>query len=606
MSPRRVRKSVILALAAAALLGALAFLFAKTQASGYKDDVHALALLRELRDMDSRWDLDGLRVANDFSPNPVPVPDRSIVVARIFQELEHGPGRAAVGAQIPALRAGMAEKQAAFTALRAAHAHSMDALKTARESYATLLTQSAAARARDPRTADRAAALLTQVEHLRAAVRNADIESQGDIERSIEARVATLVPAAIATDPQAEAPARRAEAATREFLAARATEAGAWRKFTFLTVGGRVEMLARALNKSIETALDDKDRWRVYLFAYAAALLIGVGYLAMRVIATQAQLREANENLERRVAERTRDLEQALRQLQESEAQLVQSEKMSSLGQLVAGVAHEINTPLAYAKNSMATARDRLPELRDAVTQAERLLVLLQTESPDPAQLETVYTALSKRLAHIAEHQVLEDLDTITRDGLHGIDEIAELVANLRNFSRLDRSKVASFNVHEGLRATLLIAKPALRKVDVDKRLDDIPSITCSPSQVNQVFLNLVTNAAQAMDKPRGVITLSTRREGADHVAIEVADNGRGITPEIMPRIFDPFFTTKEVGKGTGLGLTIAYKIVHQHGGRIDVRSEPGVGSTFTVVLPIKPSTPADNLSTAKPEGCAA
>jgi signal transduction histidine kinase len=106
---------------------------------------------------------------------------------------------------------------------------------------------------------------------------------------------------------------------------------------------------------------------------------------------------------------------------------------------------------------------------------------------------------------------------------------------------------------------------------------------------VNQVILNLLTNAAQAIDKPRGHIVLATRREGADRVAIEVADNGRGIPPENMPRIFDPFFTTKEVGKGTGLGLTIAYKIVSQHGGRIDVRSEPGVGSTFTVVLPINP-----------------
>jgi signal transduction histidine kinase len=557
MSPRRARKTIILALAAAALLGALAFLFAKTQGSGYKDDVQALALLRELRDMDARWDMDGLRVANDFSASPLPVPDRSVVVSRIFQELEHGPGRAAVGAQIPALRAGIAEKQAAFRTLLAAHAHSMGALKTARESYAALLTQVAAARARDPRAAERAAALPTQVEQLRAAIRAADIESHGDIERSIEARVATLVPAAIAADPQAGAAAGRAEAATREFLAARGAEAAAWRKFTFLTVGGRVEMLARALTKSIEAALDEKDRWRVYLFAYAAALLIGVGYLATRVLATQAQLREANENLERRVAERTSDLERALRQLQESEAQLVQSEKMSSLGQLVAGVAHEINTPLAYSKNSVAIVRERLADLRIVLGDG---------------------------------HPALEDLDALTRDGLHGIDQIAELVANLRSFSRLDRSKVQSFNVHEGVRATLLIARPALRKIDVELRLGEVPSITCSPSQVNQVLLNLVTNAAQAIDKPRGQITLATRREGADFIAIEVADNGCGIPAELRSRIFDPFYTTKEVGKGTGLGLTIAYKIVSQHGGRIDVRSEVGVGTTFTVVLPLRPA----------------
>ena len=143
--------------------------------------------------------------------------------------------------------------------------------------------------------------------------------------------------------------------------------------------------------------------------------------------------------------------------------------------------------------------------------------------------------------------------------------------------------------MNEGVQATLLIAKSTLRKIDVERRLGEVPSITCSPSQVNQVFLNLVNNAAQAMDKPRGRITVATRREGDDAVAIDVQDNGRGIAAENLPRIFDPFYTTKDVGKGTGLGLSIAYKIVSQHGGRIDVRSTPGEGTTVTVVLPVAP-----------------
>jgi signal transduction histidine kinase len=162
-------------------------------------------------------------------------------------------------------------------------------------------------------------------------------------------------------------------------------------------------------------------------------------------------------------------------------------------------------------------------------------------------------------------------------------------VSNLKNFSRLDRSKVASFNVNEGLVSTLIIAKAQLGGVAVDRRFGEIPSITCSPSQVNQVFLNLVTNAAQAMDRPDGAIVITTRREGADAIAVEVADNGKGIPPEVLPKIFDPFFTTKEVGKGTGLGLSIVYKIVEQHGGRIDVKSTVGKGTVFTVVLPIHP-----------------
>jgi len=168
-------------------------------------------------------------------------------------------------------------------------------------------------------------------------------------------------------------------------------------------------------------------------------------------------------------------------------------------------------------------------------------------------------------------------------------------VTNLKNFSRLDRSKVASFNLNEGLDSTLMIARHELKHHAVKKNYGNIPPITCSPSQINQVFLNLINNAAQATAAGKGVIQLTTRREGPGHVAVEVADNGKGIPPEVLPKIFDPFFTTKEVGKGTGLGLSIVYKIVEQHGGRISVDSTVGVGTRFTVVLPLQPPavTPA-------------
>jgi signal transduction histidine kinase len=570
MTPRAARRTLPVALAALVLLGLLAFMFATTQSAGYKDQVNALTLLRELRDMDARWDLDGLRVANDFSPTTVPVADRSGVISRILQELDNGPGRAALGPQGATLRPAIAEKQAAFAQLREVHGRSARALEGARDALVTLSTQAAALRARDARATERASSIATHVEFLRATLRTADIEYQAEIQRALEARL-ELLEAAAGGDPQAMESAARARAAVRAFLAARAQEADAWRKFSFLTVGARVGLAARDLSRSLETSLDEKDRWRIYLVAYAAALLLGVGYLGARVAATQAALREANEELERRVAARTADLERALRQLKDSEAALVQSEKMSSLGQLVAGVAHEINTPLAYVKNSMAVVRERLPAMRQTLG---------------------------------ADDEDLHDLEALTRDGLHGIDQIAELVANLKNFSRLDRSKVASFNVNEGVRATLLIARPTLRKVDVEQELGEIPSITCSPSQVNQVLLNLITNASQAIDKPRGMIRIATRREGADRIAIEVSDNGRGMSADVLPKIFDPFFTTKDVGKGTGLGLTIAYKIVAQHGGRIDVRTEPGAGSTFNVILPIVP--PAEAAEAGQRERAAA
>ena len=499
---------VLSAVAAALLLGALVFLFVRTQGVEYKPLAQALGDLRAIQDMDTRWDAEARGFAGEGARERSSMErgslDRAALIERMLRELERAGNPAMLGPEVKALRAALADKAHAFTALREAH-------------------------------------------------------------RAVLAAPAKARPAAIAA------------------------EQAALERFEFQTLGGRIMLAQRTLSTALERGLDESDRWRVYLAFYAAALLIGVGYLAARVAHAQAELRHANENLERRVDERTRELQDALQRLQESEAQLVQTEKMSSLGQLVAGVAHEINTPLAYVKNSVASVNDRLFDLEIVVTQSEQLLAMLRSDAPDAAALQQCFTALGDKLDELARHQVLHDLETLTRDGLHGIEQISDLVNNLRNFSRLDRSRVASYNVNESVRGTLLIARPHLRNVDVDKRLGEVPSITCSPSQVNQVLLNLVTNAAQAMDKPDGRITITTRLEDPRHVAIEVGDNGRGIAPEIMPRIFDPFFTTKDVGKGTGLGLSIAYKIVSAHGGRIDVRSRPGEGATFTVVLPLEP-----------------
>src|SRR5207248_9920377 len=177
---------------------------------------------------------------------------------------------------------------------------------------------------------------------------------------------------------------------------------------------------------------------------------------------------------------------------------------------------------------------------------------ILEAPEPDAAELRQAFDALSSRLARLRAERALEDLDALTRDGLAGIDQIVELVANLRNFARLDRSRVASFNVNEGVRAALLIARSTLRRIQVEQNLPDVPSITCSPSQVNQVLLNVLTNAAQAMDKPNGRLRISTRAVGAEAVAIEIEDNGKGIAHEILPRILRPFCTTKDQGKDTG------------------------------------------------------
>jgi signal transduction histidine kinase len=589
MTSHRATRAGLLGILAIALLGMLAFLYSRTEAIDFKRDAETLSLLRELKDLDARWDADAARFAATLVPGPAAA-DRGPTLARILRELERASGRPEVQAALPAIKEGMAGKAAAWDALKARHSRSLETLAAAQAATAALASDASFMRLSDPRRAERHAAIAAEAPSLLAAIRASD-----GMDGTLEARLATLAEAAQEAAPSLAQPAARAQSTLRAFADARAAEREAAQKFGFLTVGGRVDLLSQTISRAVQASLEDKERWRVYLFVYAAALLIGVGWLAARVFAAQAALREANESLEKRVAERTRELSEALTRLKESEAQLVQSEKMSSLGQMVAGVAHEINTPLAYVKNSVATVRDRLPELRDAVAQSGRLAALLQSPSPAQADLQEAFGAVNARLAQLEDHHVLADLESLSKDGLHGIEQISDLVVNLKNFSRLDRSKVASFNVNEGVIATLLIAKPQLRGVALEKRLGEIPSITCSPSQVNQVLLNLVTNAAQALDKPEKAIVVTTRREGEDAIAIEVADNGRGIAAEALPRIFDPFFTTKEVGKGTGLGLSIAYKIVSEHGGRIDVKSQAGKGSVFTVVFPVRPpAVPAD------------
>lgn len=363
----------------------------------------------------------------------------------------------------------------------------------------------------------------------------------------------------------------------------------------FFPTAPRTDALGQEFAQTFQNALEQRELYRVYLVFYSGALLVLLAYLGTQLFRSyrvinlvNLQLKRANDTLEHKVELRTRELSDALRHLKDSELMLVQTEKMSSLGQMVAGIAHEINTPLAYVKSSLDSVAEQLPQLALMNAETARLLQLMQSGDAGEKEVAEQFVKVGKLARQLHDAETLVMLERLTQDGLYGIEQISELVLNLKDFSRLDRTKVAKVDLREGLESTLKIARNLVKTKQVIKRFEDIPPVSCSPSQINQVFLNLVTNAAQATPEGRGTIVLSTRRQGDDQVVVTVEDDGAGIAPEVLPRIFDPFFTTKEVGKGTGLGLSIAYRIIEQHHGRIEVQSAVGKGTRFTVTLPVQ------------------
>lgn len=289
--------------------------------------------------------------------------------------------------------------------------------------------------------------------------------------------------------------------------------------------------------------------------------------------------------MELRIAQRNRVLRKALVDLRESQAQLVQSEKMASLGQMVAGVAHELNTPLGYVRNNLELVREQiLPLLQVAESQAQ-LVDCLSDAACDEAQLGQALQAAEQARREAPLEELLGDLDQLFGDTTYGLEQIGELVGGLKDFARLDRAMSEEVDINECVKSALLIARNSIKdKAEIVRQLGELPRIACAPSQINQVLLNLFTNAAQAMERFGHIHVKTWADEAAVYVSVQ--DNGKGMPAEVVQRIFDPFFTTKPPGQGTGLGLSISYKIVQDHGGSIRVASEPGRGTRFLIRLP--------------------
>lgn len=268
---------------------------------------------------------------------------------------------------------------------------------------------------------------------------------------------------------------------------------------------------------------------------------------------------------------------------------LAQSEKMASLGQLVAGVTHQLNTPLGFSRNNVTLTIAAFKELSTPLLVAARLAELVR--KVPPAQ-QTVTLNLGKARPALAalsfRGDELDDLTQMLGDVLNGLEQMGELVDNLRDFTRLDRSKVVDADLAQALRTVIYIARSAIPpRIRIVEELGTLPAVACNPSQLNQVFLNLITNAAQAIPDG-GEIRIAGRCDGT-LIRLEFADTGTGIPAEALPHIFDSFFTTKPRGVGTGLGLAIARDIVSSHGGTIAVADTGPAGTTFAITLPLTP-----------------
>jgi two-component system NtrC family sensor kinase len=297
------------------------------------------------------------------------------------------------------------------------------------------------------------------------------------------------------------------------------------------------------------------------------------GELQKLAISTETEvglLMESFNDMSKKVSQSRQELEKKLEELKNTQATLVHSAKMASLGQLVAGVAHELNNPIGFIYSNIT-------HLKEYVEKIQKVWVAVEK---NPNEVESIKK-------EVDFDYIMEDLPKLISSCEDGAKRTRDIVLGLRNFSRLDEAQLKKVDLKEGLQNTLkLLASELKNKIIVHEEYGKLDLVRCYASQINQVFMNIISNAAQAIEK-EGDIWIKTWQE--DNLAfVSIRDSGPGIPREAFDKIFDPFFTTKPVGKGTGLGLSISYGIVQKHGGEILVESQPGHGTTFIVKVPLE------------------
>lgn len=567
-----------------ALVAVLGFLIVMTRSVDFEANNEIVSTLRKLKQLDAEWNVDVLRsktgLNNSYDPVVGPLPLIGALANQLQSKSESGWGQnAESSARLQPLLAtyekAMAQKIAMIESFKSQNAILRNSSRFLPVAAADLIDTVRASRS--------AAGSRAQVEEsLNTLLTNTmsyALAPESGLKERIDAGTGDLQQQVRGLPEDVRERADTLVAHVGTILKQQQIGNRLLGELAALPVARAIDALSDAHAQNHEKRLVSQQRYGQVLIAYSAFLLLLLGHIGWRLFKSYRLLHSA---LNRTSAE-----------LKEAQVYMVQTEKMSALGQMVAGIAHEINTPLAYVKGTIDMVAEQIAPVRDLAQRCQQFTLALRRPAPerDGAALNIQLRNVEAISKDLIETGVLEDMNTLLKEGMHGIEQISEIVLNLKNFSRLDRARVAEFSVQAGLESTLMLARNLLKNsVDIRQEYQNVPKIHCSPSQINQVFLNIISNAAHAVSgrAEKGVITLRTMLAGDDMVRVEIQDNGSGIPKDVLPKIFDPFFTTKEIGKGTGMGLSISFKIIQQHGGRILVDSEQGAGTLFSILLPIR------------------
>jgi two-component system NtrC family sensor kinase len=365
----------------------------------------------------------------------------------------------------------------------------------------------------------------------------------------------------------------------------RATQSVLLQDIAQVPVAAKVDALSGMLSHRFQEELTQQFTYQRLLLAYSAfALLLVFGAAGFIIYRNATERRRLTRIVDKQTVE-----------LKENQVQLVHAQKMNALGEMVAGITHEINTPLAAVKSGLQSSNDLIDLVRQYVDESGQLATMLASNPTDDAgraKRKAVLIEMLTRTNDLREElnsfDAIGTVNTLLSEGIRNVEYIHQVIVNMLNFSRLDRTRIASVKVEEGIDSVLIMAKHMLKKVTLQKRYGETHPIQCDIAQINQVVLNLIKNAAQALPEAGGEIVIETSST-RDQYRLVVRDNGSGIPADILDRIWEPFFTTKKAGAGTGLGLSTCNKIIESHGGRINVTSEVGKGTAFTITLPTMP-----------------